>query len=124
MTPIWDFQQQIERDPQGQRAAKMYVFSATSYDWSELTVTAIVRPSGLELIPSATHCIDVAISSVPACSGEVARSIAAMIGFDQQKINQKVYEGALPSSRSRSRPRPPRRPRSASARRPRSEMPT
>jgi hypothetical protein len=101
VTPIWDFHQQLEQDPQGKRAAKMYIFSATTYDWSEISVTAIVRPSGLELIPSATHCIDAAIGSVPACGGEVARSIAAMIGFDQQKINQKVYEGALPKFQER-----------------------
>ena len=31
-TPITDFQNQIASDPQGQRAAKLYQFSATSYD--------------------------------------------------------------------------------------------
>ena len=100
-TPIWDFHQQMEQDPKGRRATKLYVFSATTYDWSELSVTVIVRPSGLELIPSATHCIDAAIGSVPACGGEVARAIAAMIGFDKEKINQKVYEGALPKFQER-----------------------
>jgi hypothetical protein len=95
-TPIWDFQQQIEQDPQGRKAAKLYVFSVTTYDWSELTVTTVLRPSGLELIPSATHSIDASICSAPAPGGELGRSIAALIGMNQQKITNKVYEGALP----------------------------
>ncbi len=30
-------------------------FSATTYDWSNLTITTYMSPSGLELIPSASH---------------------------------------------------------------------
>ena len=65
VTPITDFQNQIAADPQGQRAAKLYQFSATSYDWSELTITTVLRPSGLTITPSSTHTIDAAVSSVP-----------------------------------------------------------
>ena len=42
VTPITDFQNQIAADPQGQRAAKLYQFSTTSYDWSELTITTVL----------------------------------------------------------------------------------
>ncbi len=96
VTPIWDFQQQIASDPQGQKAAKLYEFSATTYDWSELTITAVVRPSGLELIPSATHNINASICSAPEAGGGMGRTIAGLIGMNQQKITNKVYEGALP----------------------------
>ncbi len=51
VTPIHDFQQQIEQDPQGSKAAKLYVFGATTYDWSNLTVTATITPEGLNLSP-------------------------------------------------------------------------
>src|SRR5207253_841890 len=51
VTPIWDFQNQIAQDRRGRRVAKLYQFGATTYDWENLTVTAILRPSGLELIP-------------------------------------------------------------------------
>ena len=43
VTPVWDFQNRIAADPQGQRAAKLYQFSATTYDWAELTVTTVLK---------------------------------------------------------------------------------
>ncbi len=95
-TPIWDFQQQIAQDPQGRKAAKLYEFGATTYDWSELTVTAVLRPSGLELIPAASHNVNATISSAPEPGGGLGRAIASLIGMNQQKITNKVYEGALP----------------------------
>jgi hypothetical protein len=95
-TPIWDFQQQIASDQRGRQAAKLYEFNATTYDWSELTVTVVLRPSGLELIPSATHSINASICSAPEAGGGVGRTIAGLIGMNQQKITNKVYEGALP----------------------------
>jgi hypothetical protein len=96
VTPIHDFQQQIEQDPQGQRAAKLYAFSATTYDWSNLTVTAVITPEGLNLSPSSTHAIDAAIGSAPTAGHNLGRGIAALIGMDQNKITGKVREGALP----------------------------
>src|SRR5262249_37608955 len=81
--------------------AKIYQFGATTYDWEQLTVTTILRPSGLESIPSASHAIDAAITSAPAPCGETGRTIAAALGFDQQKITQKVYEGAIGRFRER-----------------------
>ena len=96
VTPIWDFQQQIAQDQRGRQAAKLYEFQATTYDWSELTITTILKPSGLELIPSASHCINAAIGSAPECGGGVGRAAAGLLGFNQQKITDKVYEGALP----------------------------
>jgi hypothetical protein len=96
VTPIHDFQQQIAQDPQGQQAAKLYYFSATTYDWSNLTVTAVITPDGLSLTPSATHNINAAIGSVPTAGHGLGRGIAALIGMNEGKIDQKVYEGALP----------------------------
>ena len=65
VTPIFDFQNQIAADDQGRRAAKLYQFSATTYDWSELTITTVLRDSGLSIAPSSTHNIDAAINSAP-----------------------------------------------------------
>jgi hypothetical protein len=96
VTPIHDFQQQIEQDPQGQRAAKLYYFSATTYDWSNLTVTAVITPEGLNLSPSSTHAIDASIGSAPTAGRNLGRGIAALIGMDQGAITERVREGALP----------------------------
>jgi hypothetical protein len=96
VTPIWDFQQQIAEDPKGRRAAKLYEFNATTYDWSNLTVTAVLRPSGLSLIPSASHSINASVGSAPEAGGGFGRAIAGLLGLNQQKITDKVYEGALP----------------------------
>ena len=100
VTPIWDFQQQMAQDPRGRRATKLYEFNATTYDWSNLTITAILRPSGLSLIPSATHGINASIGSAPECGGGFGRTVAGLIGMNQQKITNKVYEGALPKFQS------------------------
>ncbi len=65
VTPIHDFQQQIERDPQGRKAAKLYVLLLLRlYDWSNLTISAVITPSGLDLIPSATHSVDAAVGGL------------------------------------------------------------
>ena len=39
VTPVWDFQNRVASDAQGQRATKLYQFNATTYDWAELTIT-------------------------------------------------------------------------------------
>ena len=96
VTPITDFQNQIASDPQGQRAAKLYQFSATSYDWSELTITTVLRPSGLTITPSSTHNIDAAVCSAPTEGGGLGRGIAALIGMNKDAITRRVKDGALP----------------------------
>jgi hypothetical protein len=102
VTPIWDFQNQIASDRRGRTVAKIYEFGATTYDCEQLTVTTILKPSGLESIPSASHDIDAAITSAPApCGGHTGRTVAAAIGFNQQKITDKVYEGAIGQFRQR-----------------------
>ena len=124
VTPITDFQNQIAADPQGQRAVKLYQFSATSYDWSELTITTVLRPSGLTITPSSTHAIDAAVSAVPTQGGGLGRAIAALIGMDRQAITERVKEGRYRSSSSRFLSRPRRKHSSASPSKPRSVMPT
>ncbi len=114
VTPIWDFQNQIASDARGKQAAKLYQFDATSYDWAELTITTVLRDSGLQITPSYQHNIDAAISSQPMCGGEFGRFVAGLIGMNQQAINNRVYQGAIGNFRSASRPKPWRRDSSAS----------
>ncbi|WP_148596388.1 hypothetical protein [Aquisphaera giovannonii] len=101
VTPITDFQNQIASDPQGQRAAKLYVFSATTVDQANLTIYTVLRPSGLQIWPAYNHNIDASICSVPAQGGGVGRAVAGLIGLNQEAINQKVYEGAIGQFRQR-----------------------
>jgi hypothetical protein len=101
VTPIHDFQQQIERDRQGQRAAQLYAFSATSFDSAQLTMYSVLRPTGLSLAPAYNHSIDAQICSVPQASGGMKRAIAALIGMNQNAINRRVYEGAIGDFRQR-----------------------
>ncbi len=100
-TPITDFQNQIAADPQGQRAVKLYGFSATSYDWAQLTIYTVLRSSGLVIWPAYNHNIDAAICSTPAAGGDFGRLVAGLIGMNQNKITQKVYEGAIGNFRQR-----------------------
>ena len=84
VTPVWDFQNRIASDAQGQRAAKLYQFNATTFDWAELTITTVLRSSGLQIAPSYTHAIDAAITSVPTEGHGLGRAIAGLIGMDQE----------------------------------------
>ena len=95
VTPIWDFQNQIASDQRGQRAAKLYQFSATTVDQAELTITTVIRPSGLGIYPSWTHAIDASINSAPTEGAELGRTIACLIGMNQQAITNRVYEGSI-----------------------------
>jgi hypothetical protein len=98
-TPITDFQNQIAANPQGQRAVKLYGFSATSFDRAQLTVYTVLRASGLLIWPAYNHDIDAAICSTPMAGGGFGRLVAGLIGMNQNKITQKVYEGAVPRFR-------------------------
>src|SRR5262249_35810907 len=95
VTPITDFQQQIERDPKGKRAAKLYYFSATSVDNSEVTIVATLSPRGLRLGPQYQHSVDATIASFKQPGKGFGRFIASLLGQNQFKITQKVYEGAI-----------------------------
>jgi hypothetical protein len=95
VTPVWDFNNRMAADPQGQRAVKLYQFNATTYDWSELTITTVLRSSGLQISPSYTHTIDAAITSVPTQGRDLGRAIAGLVGMDQDGINRRVYEGSI-----------------------------
>ena len=101
VTPIWDFQNQIASDPQGRQAAKLYHFDATTYDTAELTITTVLRDSGLQITPSYGHNIDAAIGSEPTCDGGFGRLVAGLIGMNQQAINNRVYQGAIGKFRER-----------------------
>ena len=95
VTPITDFQNQIASDPQGKRAVKLYQFSATSQDAAQLTIYTVLRPSGLSIWPAYNHNIDASICSTPTPGGGLGRLVAGIVGMNQNKINGKVYEGAI-----------------------------
>lgn len=95
VTPIHDFQNQVSSDRKGRRAAKLYYFNATSMDQSELTVIGVLRSTGLQLLPASSHSVGAAINSLPIRGKGFGRFIAAIIGLNQRKITQKVYEGAI-----------------------------
>lgn len=95
VTPITDFQNQMMQDPQGRRAAKLYYFSATSQDVSETTVVAVLGPNGLQLGPQYTHNTDAFIGSLKQSGKGLGRFVASIVGFNQQRMTQKVYEGAI-----------------------------
>ena len=94
-TPIHDFQNQISSDQKGKRAAKMYEFTAASFDGPQLTIIGIIRPTGLSLFPQYTHAIGATIGSFKQPGGGLARGIASLVGFGQQRITQEVYNGAI-----------------------------
>ncbi|MDR3637319.1 MAG: hypothetical protein P4L84_26180 [Isosphaeraceae bacterium] len=95
VTPIWDFNNQIASDQRGRRATKLYHFDATTVDTNELVLTAVIRDSGLSLIPDYRHNTDAAIGSEKTEGNGFGRAIAALIGMNQQRITQKVYDGAI-----------------------------
>jgi hypothetical protein len=99
VTPIWDFQKQMASDPRGQRATRMYQFSATTQDYAQLTIVAVLSPNGLQLAPQYQHNIDAIIGSVPQPGRNFARAIASLLGFNQERIRQQVYQGAIPRMR-------------------------
>jgi hypothetical protein len=101
VTPIWDFNNQVASNPQGQRAIKLYQFSATTYDWAELTITTVLKGTGLEIYPTYRHAIDAGIASAPTADGGFGRAIAGLVGMNQEKINAKVYEGSIGEFRQR-----------------------
>ncbi len=103
VTPVWDFHDQIASDEQGQRAARMYHFDATTYDWAELTITTVISTAGVSLAPCYRHTIDASITSEPTCDphAHVVRTLASLAGMDQQAINDRVYEQSIKRFRER-----------------------
>lgn len=94
-TPIWDFQNQVQSNKQGKRAAKMYEFHAASSDASELTIMSVIRPSGLSITPSYKHNVGADISTTPQPGGGFARAVASLVGYNQPKITRLAYEQAI-----------------------------
>lgn len=100
ITPIRGFNQQLANDPRGRKLLKLYSFGATTRDDAELTITAVLRPSGITITPSYRHNVNAAIGSVPVQGGGLGRAVLALIGLNENKIDQKVYQQALPRMRS------------------------
>jgi len=103
VTPVWDFHDQIAADEQGQRVARLYHLDATTYDWAELTITTVISTAGISLSPCYHHTIDASITSEPIDDhhAHVVRTLASLAGFDQQAINDRVYEQSVKRFRER-----------------------
>lgn len=96
VTPIRGFNQQVAQDPKGERATKLYHFDATTQNNATLTITVLFRlATGIQLAPSYQHGISAAISSEPLQGKGLMRGVASLIGMNQNKITDKVYEGAI-----------------------------
>ncbi len=95
VTPIWDFQQQVASDRKGRRAAKMYQFSATQTDASELFIYTFIRTTGLSISPAYRHNVGADIATAPQAGGGFARAFASLLGFNQTKITRMAYENAI-----------------------------
>ena len=101
VTPIQGFQQQVAQDDKGKRAAKLYQFDATSRNHAVLTIHALFRlATGLQLAPGYQHNISATITSAPKAGKGLARGIASLIGYNQDRITDEVYEGAIGQIRS------------------------
>lgn len=94
-TPIRGFQEQVASDRRGRRAAKLYYFTATSYNQGETVVTAILRPTGLDLDTRTLNNISATVCALPQPGKGLTRFIAAVIGQNRQRILQQVYQGAI-----------------------------
>jgi hypothetical protein len=101
VTPIHDFQNQIAGDQRGQRAAKMYQFGATTTDQQELTMVTMIRTSGLELYPTFSHNVGLAVGVAPQPGGGLQRAMAGLMGFGQPRITRMVQQNAIGPMRVR-----------------------
>ncbi len=100
VTNIQGFQEQIAADPQGKRAAKMYQFDASTQNDAVLSMNFLFRlSSGLQLAPSYLHGISAAIGTTPQSGGGLQRAIAGLLGYNQRRITQEVYDNAMPRLR-------------------------
>jgi hypothetical protein len=94
-TPIRGFQEQIAADRRGRRAAKLYYFTAASYNQGETTVVSVLRPSGLDLDIDNRHNVSATVCAAPQPGGGFGRLIAGLVGQNRARILQQVYQGAI-----------------------------
>ncbi len=96
-TPVTDFQRQLQQDPRGQKIAKLYTFSAQTFDTPNVTITAVIYPSfGLKLWPASSHTVRAAFEAYPNPGKGLARGVLALIGLNREKLTEKVGQQALP----------------------------
>lgn len=95
-TPITDFQNQVASDRRGRVAAKLYQFSAASYDNPLTTVTAVLTPNGLFIYPDAQHAISASFGAAPQPGKGLQRAVLSVIGLNKRRITNQVAKGAMP----------------------------
>jgi hypothetical protein len=95
-TPIRGFHEQIAADPQGQRAAKMYIFSAVNTSSTKTTAYTWIRPHGIDLLSVPETSVNLSVTACPAPGGGLQRALASLIGMNQDRITNEVYQNAYP----------------------------
>ncbi len=95
-TPIRGFNEQVASDPQGQQAAQMYYFCASTLDYSEMRVTSVLRPTGLDLYFDPAHNVQFLVNAVPTAGHNLMRGVAALIGMNRERIIQRVQSEGYP----------------------------
>jgi hypothetical protein len=96
-TPITDFQQQLLSDRRGRLPARLYQFQAASTDQGLMTITAVLTPLGVQLSPFPGHNIDLLLDSfpIPGHGKGLMRGVIGLLGFNQNRIERLVYQGAI-----------------------------
>ena len=115
VTPITDFQNQIEQRParpQGGQAL-LVLGDQPSTRPSSRSTRSCGRPASRSARPTTTTSTPRSARR-PRPGGGLAPAVAGLIGMNQNKITQMVYEGAIGSSSSGSPRKPRKRPRSGS----------
>lgn len=95
-TPIQGFQNQIAADPRGQRAAKMYNFSAATQTTTTNTAVTMIRTNGIDLNTNNQPSVGFGVTACPQPGGGFGRFFAGLLGYSKERIAQEVYENALP----------------------------
>ncbi len=95
-TPITDFQNQVASDRRGRIAARLYQFSAASYDNPLTTITALLTPNGLFLYPDSTHAISASFGAAPQPGKGLQRAVLGAIGLNKRRITNQVAKSAMP----------------------------
>jgi hypothetical protein len=95
VTPINGFHQQIASDPQGRRAARLYYFRGLTRVSGEQQIIAVLRATGLVLFPGSYQNIAATINTVPIQGQHLARTIAGLLGYDQERITQQVFQQGI-----------------------------
>lgn len=99
VTPVLGFQEQVAADSRGRFLTRLYQLSATIYNTSEARVFITVRPrpGGISINPRPTNNVDAKIGAdkLPGHHPHLTRTAISLVGFDQDRIEQQIYENGI-----------------------------